>query len=937
MKTPVKLLYIEDDELDRRAFLRMVREKDLPYDLRTAETLAEARAHLASSRFDIIVADYHLPDGHCTELFDEIPDTPFILLTGTLEEQLALRTLAARGRRLPAQGPPATASGGRAVAVEKTLYRHHLRGVEERLTRELREQDRRMRLAQQATGVGTFEWDIPHNRVTWSPELERLYGLPPGGFGGRYEVWIACVHPDDRPETERQHERALATGRMEADWRVVWPDGTVRWLAGRATVEMDAAGKPLRMLGVNIDITDRKRAEELSRDQAALLNLAHDAILVRGTEGKITFWNRGAQQTYGWTCEEALGQVAQVLLNTRFPKSLADLTAEVAKKGQWEGELAHTRKDGRQIVVASRWAVQRDQSDRQVGILEINRDITDRKRAGEALRRSEALYRTMARSIPEAVLSVVDWNLRYLTAEGELLPRIGLSREGMEGRTVQDVFEGESGRIRAEYFRRALAGESTSYETEYHNRTIWSQFVPLREEDGEVFAAMCLVLDITERKKAEAEIILLRDRLAADLAGMNRLHQLSTRFVSQDDLQTLLDAILDASLAITGAAKGHVQLLNIASGELGITAQRGFDQAFVEFFNHIRAGVVACGTAMKTRQCVVVEDVTLSSLFLVEPRALELVLAAGMRAVVCTPLLTRTSQMVGVLSILFPVPHRPSERDLRLLDLLARQAADFIERTRAEQALRAARQELARANEDLERKVQERTASLQQTIAELEHFSYTITHDMRAPLRAMRTFATMLQEECGDSLKPNPLDYLQRIATAADRMDHLILDALDYSKVIRQDLPITPVDPDALLRGMIESYPAFQPPQAEIKLAGKLPLVMANQAGLTQCFSNLLGNAVKFVEPGHVPQVLVRAEPREDYVRLWFEDKGIGISPEVHDRIFDMFQRVNKEYEGTGIGLALVRKNVHQMGGKVGVESEPGKGSRFWLELKQAT
>ena len=100
------------------------------------------------------------------------------------------------------------------------------------------------------------------NRVTWSPELERLYGLPPGGFAGRYETWLARVHPEDRAETERQHQRALTTGRMEGDWRVVWPDGTVHWLAGRATVEMDEAGRPLRMLGVNIDITDRKRAEE---------------------------------------------------------------------------------------------------------------------------------------------------------------------------------------------------------------------------------------------------------------------------------------------------------------------------------------------------------------------------------------------------------------------------------------------------------------------------------------------------------------------------------------------------------------------------------------------------------------------------------------------------------------------------------------------------
>ncbi len=103
-----------------------------------------------------------------------------------------------------------------------------------------------------------------------------------------------------------------------------------------------------------------------------------------------------------------------------------------------------------------------------------------------------------------------------------------------------------------------------------------------------------------------------------------------------------------------------------------------------------------------------------------------------------------------------------------------------------------------------------------------------------------------------------------------------------------------------ILRGMIDSYPAFQPPQAQIQIAGTLPPVLGNQAALTQCFSNLLGNAVKFAAPGNVPQVLVRAEPRGEFVRFWFEDNGIGIPPELHDRIFEMLQRVSKEYEGTG-------------------------------------
>lgn len=173
--------------------------------------------------------------------------------------------------------------------------------------------------------------------------------------------------------------------------------------------------------------------------------------------------------------------------------------------------------------------------------------------------------------------------------------------------------------------------------------------------------------------------------------------------------------------------------------------------------------------------------------------------------------------------------------------------------------------------------------------------------------------------------------------TAAARMDRLITDALSYSRAVRQDLVLEPVDAKRLLKGMIESYPEFQLPSARIEIEDGVPQVLANEAGLTQCFSNLLNNAVKFVEPGQQPQVRIRCEQFDGVVRLWFEDNGIGISQEMTPRLFGMFQRGSRKYEGTGIGLALVRKVTERMGGRVGVESAAGKGSRFWVELKALT
>jgi signal transduction histidine kinase len=244
--------------------------------------------------------------------------------------------------------------------------------------------------------------------------------------------------------------------------------------------------------------------------------------------------------------------------------------------------------------------------------------------------------------------------------------------------------------------------------------------------------------------------------------------------------------------------------------------------------------------------------------------------------------------------------------------------------------------------QELERTVARRTAKLRETVAELEHFSYAITHDMRAPLRAMEGFAGMLEEECQANPTQLNLDYVRRIKAAAARLDQLITDSLNYSKTVRQELPTEPVDLGDLLSNLIETYPNLQPDKADIQLESNLPIVFGNAAGLTQCFANLLGNAVKFGKAGVKPRIRVWAEPvprpaasenRPPLIRVWIEDNGIGIPSHSLERVFGMFQRATKDHEGTGIGLAIVRKVVERMGGRAGVESVEGEGSRFWVDL----
>jgi signal transduction histidine kinase len=173
---------------------------------------------------------------------------------------------------------------------------------------------------------------------------------------------------------------------------------------------------------------------------------------------------------------------------------------------------------------------------------------------------------------------------------------------------------------------------------------------------------------------------------------------------------------------------------------------------------------------------------------------------------------------------------------------------------------------------------------------------------------------------------------------SAERLDNLIQDVLQYSRVARVPLELRQIDLEKIVDQVISDYPSLQAPEADIEIQKPLLRVLGHEAFLTQCISNLLSNAVKFVAPGVKPKVTVYTKVYGKEVRLFVEDNGIGISAENQKQIFGIFQRLhpNTTYPGTGIGLAIVQKAVQRMGGRVGVESALGKGSRFWLQLKRA-
>jgi PAS domain S-box-containing protein len=258
---------------------------------------------------------------------------------------------------------------------------------------------------------------------------------------------------------------------------------------------------------------------------------------------------------------------------------------------------------------------------------------------------------------------------------------------------------------------------------------------------------------------------------------------------------------------------------------------------------------------------------------------------------------------------------------------------DITERKRTEESIKE-------LNQELESRVQKRTAALQESKEQMEAFSYTVAHDLRAPLRAMQGFAHALMDDYQPRLDQPAVDYLRRIMSSAERMDALIQDLLEYSRLSGSDLTFraVPVE-EAVQNALDRCREEIQRAGAEVRVQLEHTAVKAHPATLENALSNLLANAVKFTKPNEKPLLSVRAMEQGETVQISVQDNGIGIAPEHHGRIFRVFERLHAEhaYPGTGIGLAIVKKGVERMGGRVGLNSEPGEGSLFWIELPKAT
>jgi PAS domain S-box-containing protein len=429
----------------------------------------------------------------------------------------------------------------------------------------------------------------------------------------------------------------------------------------------------------------------------------------------------------------------------------------------------------------------------------------------------------------------------------------------------------------------------------------------IRETAVELRAAVAqLQAEISRRRQAEA-------RIAADLAALNHLCEISMQLIEHNDLRTLLEKIVAAAIAITGADKGNIQLFDPASGTLKIFASQEFDQPFLDFFDTVPEDIGICGTAMRRRGRLVIEDVRQSPILAGTP-AQEILLAAGVGAVQSTPIISRAGTFLGMISTHWQQPQRFDEHGLRMVDLLARQAAELIERTRAE--------------------------AEQLKLSKLESLGILaagIAHDFNNILTAIMGNISLAQSDYGDSLKYKEL--LTAAEKACLQAQTLSWQLLTFAK------GGTPVKEPLALGALAAEAASFACQGSNVKCEFDFPEnlwgVNADRGQLSQVFQNLVINAVQAMPQGGAIRFrggnLILRNPSElhlepgRYVKIDVQDQGIGIPAAYLQNIFDPY--FTTKQQGSGLGLAVAYSIIKSHQGHITVESAPGQGTTFHIYL----
>lgn len=623
---------------------------------------------------------------------------------------------------------------------------------------------------------------------------------------------------------------------------------------------------------------------------AEALNSCDDAIIGKTLDGIITSWNPAAARMFGYATEEAVGSPISIIIPperaTEEPEILARLRRGIRTERL---ETLRIRKDGRRVAVCATISPIHDRERKVIAATSVLRDVTARNEAADHYRIAQERLQATLTSIGDAVIVTdIKGCVEFLNPVAEALT--GWPQDEAQGKPLEVVFHivNEVTRQRAENPLAKVMREGIAVGLANHT-------LLLQRNGGEV-AIDDSAAPIRNGSGVTSGVVLVFRDVGVVRAAENMRAKLSAIVESSDD--AIVGKDLDGRITSwNGGAErifGYSRLEAVGrSITMLIPPDRLSEEA--EILSRLRRG----------------ERVDhFETIRLAKDRRKVFV------SLTISPILDAEGQVVGASKI----------------------ARDITDKKKAERELADAHLLLQRHAEDLERQVALRTAELKESLEELETFSSSLSHDLKGPLRAIESQAQIIREDFGQHLPSEAKSMLDRIIARCSQLSRFIDNVLSYARLRTGGVALVRVELKELVPRVIEEYPHVRQANAKIAIEQPLLAVRGHEALLTQVLANLVSNGVKFVAPGTCPSLRIWTEPCAERVRLWVEDNGIGIPKHDQQRAFGLFTRLpgSGRYDGSGIGLAVVNRAMHRMGGRVGLESEPGKGSRFWLELDAA-
>lgn len=903
---------------------------------------------------------------------------------------------------------------------EEYSYNEYVDITDRKLAEEkIRELNERISTATHASRIGIWDWDVKNNVLEWDDEMHRLYGIQNREFIGEYESWLNGLHPDDLEYCQNEMQRALL-GEKEYDieFRIVWRDGTVRNAKAKGEVFRNKSGEPVRMVGINYDITEQKKKDEKIRqkDQEFRKLSANVPDLLfqftRKPDGTyfVPIASEGIRNIFGCEPEDVINDfspIARVIHPDDSERVIRDIEYSAEHMTYFTCEF-RVQIPGREIQWIYSKSTPEKLPDGSITWYGFNTDITQKKLAEEALRYNEALLSEVGH-----IAHVGGW---------EFDPANGQSTWTKEVARIHD-FDPEtpaSVNLRLNYYTEHskpliekafndLIELAKPYDLELEMITIKGNHKWIRTigrpifENGNIVKLQGSFQDITDYKNAQESLRISEEKLRAifDVLpfGISLIDE--DRTIAQ--MNPVLEKIINLRFSDIATGKHKLRKYLRSDGSEMPPAELASMRAIEEnrVIKDIETGiqtengsvfwttVSAAPVHVKGLSAVVItqdiNDRKLAEKALRESEEKFRVLIESIPLPVAYSdikgeIVFRNERFIKVIGYTYDeVPtinewwtkaypdeayraqvmqswessmkaanetntdivqneyrvtcKNGMERIFVVSGILIDHNLlitfiDITDRTKAEEEIR-------KLNETLEQKVEERTIQLKEANNELEAFSYSVSHDLRAPLRHINGFVDLLTENYNDILPEKGKHYLDVILNASHHMGTLIDDLLQFSRTGRQEMRQVEHDMNIVLKETLKSLEQDTENRNIEWNITTLPYVNGDQSLLRMVWFNLLSNAIKFTRAKDPAQIQIGfvEDPKE--FTFFVRDNGAGFDMNYSHKLFGVFQRLHtiKEFEGTGIGLANVRRIIFKHGGRTWAESQLGKGATFYFTL----